>query len=266
MATALHKPSETYTVQEWRKDGYLISTNHSLLNLEVINDAFDSEDVYWTTRMDPDQLRRMLDLSLCFGIYREPGLAEIGSIGVTGNGNVNHKDHGTSNPHPDIFTLFPILLSSPNLPQTNPTLSVSNPTPSTPNQIGFARLVTDTFSFAYLTDVFVLPAHRGQQLATWLMHCIHQTVTSWPDLRRVALFASGEHARRFYVQTMGMVPYKAGNGGHGHGHWGIGREGEATGDEIGVGEWGQDGDDGIEFLMLPLTQDVSGLELLVRDA
>lgn len=29
-------------------------------------------------------------------------------------------------------------------------------------QIGFARLVTDRATFAYLADVFVLPAHRGR--------------------------------------------------------------------------------------------------------
>ena len=32
---------------------------------------------------------------------------------------------------------------------------------------GFARVVTDYAVFAYLRDVFVLPAHRGRGLATW---------------------------------------------------------------------------------------------------
>src|SRR5206468_3688189 len=36
-------------------------------------------------------------------------------------------------------------------------------------QIGFARFVTDQATFAYLADVFVLPAHRGQGLASWLV-------------------------------------------------------------------------------------------------
>lgn len=33
---------------------------------------------------------------------------------------------------------------------------------------GFARLVTDYAVFAYLRDIFVLPDHGGQGLATWL--------------------------------------------------------------------------------------------------
>ncbi|HNG92862.1 MAG TPA: GNAT family N-acetyltransferase [Acidobacteriota bacterium] len=39
-------------------------------------------------------------------------------------------------------------------------------------QIGFARLVTDRTTFAYLADVFVLEAHRGKGLSKWLMEVI----------------------------------------------------------------------------------------------
>ena len=40
-------------------------------------------------------------------------------------------------------------------------------------QIGFARLVTDKATFAYLADVFVLPEHRGKGLSKWLIETIH---------------------------------------------------------------------------------------------
>ena len=51
-------------------------------------------------------------------------------------------------------------------------------------QIGFARLVTDKATFAYLADVFILPAHRGTGLSKWLMEIIHahpelQTLRRW---------------------------------------------------------------------------------------
>ena|SRR5579859_1023988 len=36
-------------------------------------------------------------------------------------------------------------------------------------QAGFARLVTDQARFAWLADVFVLPAHRGRGLGVWLV-------------------------------------------------------------------------------------------------
>jgi len=39
-------------------------------------------------------------------------------------------------------------------------------------QIGFARVVTDHATFAYLADVFVLPEHRGRGLAKWLVESI----------------------------------------------------------------------------------------------
>ena len=39
-------------------------------------------------------------------------------------------------------------------------------------QVGFARIVTDYATFAWVADVFVLTEHRGQGLAKWLMEII----------------------------------------------------------------------------------------------
>jgi GNAT superfamily N-acetyltransferase len=39
-------------------------------------------------------------------------------------------------------------------------------------QVGFARVVTDRSTFAYLADVFVLESHRGRGLSKWLMEVI----------------------------------------------------------------------------------------------
>lgn len=39
-------------------------------------------------------------------------------------------------------------------------------------QIGFARVITDHATFAYLADVFVLEAFRGKGLSKWLMEVI----------------------------------------------------------------------------------------------
>lgn len=47
------------------------------------------------------------------------------------------------------------------------------------NQIGFARVVSDHATFAYLGDVFILAEFRGQGLSKWLM----ETVVSHPDLQ-----------------------------------------------------------------------------------
>jgi len=53
--------------------------------------------------------------------------------------------------------------------------------------VGFARVITDLATYAYLSDVFVLEAYRGQGLSKWLIECI----LAHPDLqglRRFALF------------------------------------------------------------------------------
>lgn len=46
-------------------------------------------------------------------------------------------------------------------------------------QVGFARLVTDKATFAYLADVFILPAYRGKGLSKWLIQTIH----TYPDVQ-----------------------------------------------------------------------------------
>lgn len=48
-----------------------------------------------------------------------------------------------------------------------------------PAQVGFARMVTDRATFAYLADVYVLEAHRGRGLGKWLIGCVQ----SHPDLQ-----------------------------------------------------------------------------------
>ncbi len=41
-------------------------------------------------------------------------------------------------------------------------------------QVGFARVISDFATVAYLGDVFVLESHRGRGLSKWLMECIMQ--------------------------------------------------------------------------------------------
>lgn len=47
------------------------------------------------------------------------------------------------------------------------------------NLIGFARVVTDFATFAYLGDVFILEDYRGKGLSKWLM----EVIISHPDLQ-----------------------------------------------------------------------------------
>lgn len=59
-------------------------------------------------------------------------------------------------------------------------------------QVGFARLVTDNVTFAWLCDVFIEEEYRGQGLGKWLMSAI----VSHPDLiniRRILLVTRDAH-------------------------------------------------------------------------
>jgi GNAT superfamily N-acetyltransferase len=60
-------------------------------------------------------------------------------------------------------------------------------------QVGFARVITDRATFAYLADVFVLEAERRQGLARWLMEVVmgHPELQ---DLRRWMLVTRDAHA------------------------------------------------------------------------
>jgi GNAT superfamily N-acetyltransferase len=71
-------------------------------------------------------------------------------------------------------------------------------------QVGFARVVTDRATFAYLADVFILEAHRGKGLARSLMSAIR----AHPDLqglRRWLLATRDAHDlyRKFEFRELG---------------------------------------------------------------
>ena len=66
-------------------------------------------------------------------------------------------------------------------------------TDSARQQVGFARFITDAATFAYLCDVYVLPAHRRRGLGQWIV----QQGLSHPKLqklRRIVLVTRDAHA------------------------------------------------------------------------
>ena len=105
------------TTTEWRRGEYLISTDKSRMNVELVRDFLKLS--YWASGIPVEIVRRSIDNSLVFGVYTDD------------------------------------------------------------EQVGFARVVTDYATFAYLADVFVLEAHRGRGLGKWMM----QVITSHPRLQ-----------------------------------------------------------------------------------
>jgi GNAT superfamily N-acetyltransferase len=59
-------------------------------------------------------------------------------------------------------------------------------------QVGFARVVSDCATYAYIGDVFVLDAFRGRGLGKWLMECIMQH-PRLQGLRRWSLVTGDAH-------------------------------------------------------------------------
>ena len=71
-------------------------------------------------------------------------------------------------------------------------------------QLGFARVISDYATYAYIADVFVLESYRGYGLGKWLMECIIRH--SWlQGLRRWSLATMDAHG--LYAKV-GFTPLK----------------------------------------------------------
>ena len=112
------------TLIEYQRHGYVLSTDKTRLDLDVIY-TFLTQSSYWAQQRSFEVMQKSIENSLCFGIYTAQG-----------------------------------------------------------QQAGFARVVTDYATFAWLCDVFILEAHRGQGLGKWLV----ESVVNHPDLQRLKLF------------------------------------------------------------------------------
>lgn len=106
--------------QEWRRGGYAISTERARLDLALIHEYLSTKS-YWARGRDFETVRRAVENSLPFGVYRGA------------------------------------------------------------RQVGFARVVTDYATFAWLADVFVLEEFRGEGLGKWLV----EVVLSHPELQNL---------------------------------------------------------------------------------
>ncbi|MBA3681799.1 MAG: GNAT family N-acetyltransferase [Bacteroidetes bacterium] len=70
------------------------------------------------------------------------------------------------------------------------------------SQIGYARMVTDKATFAYLADVFILEAHRGKGLSKQLM----QFIMDQPDLKGLRRFMLATKDAQGLYKQFGFTP------------------------------------------------------------
>lgn len=127
----------------WERGEYTISTEQSLLDLEVIHGFLSNS--YWAAGIPREIVEKSLEHSLAFGVY-----------------------HGK-------------------------------------RQIGFARVITDYATFAYVGDVFIVAGYRGRGLSKWLM----EVVVGHPQLqglRRWMLLTRDAHG---LYQKVGFTGLRA---------------------------------------------------------
>jgi GNAT superfamily N-acetyltransferase len=156
----------TSEVVEWRRGELVISTDPTRLNIDVIH-AFLT-NCYWAKGIPRDVVARSMEHSLCFGIYDES----------TSKSPTSHKER-----------------------EKGGSTALTKP----PAQVGFARVVSDFATIAYLGDVFVMDSHRGRGLGKWMMECI-MLHPSLQGLRRWILLTRDAHG--LYSQ-FGFTPVKA---------------------------------------------------------
>ena len=71
-------------------------------------------------------------------------------------------------------------------------------------QVGFARVVTDRATFAYVGDVFIVEQHRGRGLSKWLM----QVIIEQPDLQRLRRWLLATRDAHGLYEQYGFVELK----------------------------------------------------------
>ncbi len=64
-------------------------------------------------------------------------------------------------------------------------------------QIGFARVVSDYATFAFILDDYIEESHRGRGLGKWLM----QTIQQHPDLQGLRRWMLYTHDQRIYAKV-----------------------------------------------------------------
>jgi GNAT superfamily N-acetyltransferase len=70
------------------------------------------------------------------------------------------------------------------------------------HQIGFARVITDQATFAYLADVFIDENFRGKGLSRWLM----EAIMSYPPLQGLRRFMLATRDAHGLYEKFGFTP------------------------------------------------------------
>ena len=165
----------TTKTREWHRDGFLLSTDPSLIDRKALNAAFDEDYMPWATPLSGEELKVMVENSVCFGLY-----------------SATFEPADTLSPTTSLSGA-----------DTQETAQPEDLEDSRPGQIGMARLITDYATVAYLTDVYILPEYQGRGLGKWLIACVKEWWESMPNGRRLIFIASEGQGEDFYGKALG---------------------------------------------------------------
>lgn len=70
------------------------------------------------------------------------------------------------------------------------------------SQVGFARVITDSATFAYLADVFIVDEHRGAGLSK----CLMQNIVEHPRLANLRRFVLATRDAHGLYEQFGFKP------------------------------------------------------------
>jgi ribosomal protein S18 acetylase RimI-like enzyme len=169
-----------FEAEQHRQGEFLISTDPARLDVNVIHGFLTNS--YWAKGIPREVVVRSVKHSLCFGIYDEIGKKSPLKPKTGLNG-------------------APICESE----ESPPLATSARSGAPVQAQVGFARVVSDYATVAYLGDVFVLESHRGRGLGKWMMECIMQH-PALQGLRRWILLTRDAHG--LYSQ-FGFTPVKS---------------------------------------------------------
>ncbi|EXJ61886.1 hypothetical protein A1O7_02317 [Cladophialophora yegresii CBS 114405] len=193
-------PDPEMPLHTWTKDDkYLVSTDASLIPLQALNTAiFGAGDFTWGGPLPEEQLRTLVQRSLCFGLYELQ--RPQGSTSTSATRSYAEHHSSTEEDHRQHEHQHPESHSDHSHPQ--PQLKPQQPQH---RLIGFARFITDLVTVNYLTDVYVLREHRSHGLGIWLMQCIDEVFASMTHLRGMILIADrGSSTEDFYRKYLAM--------------------------------------------------------------
>jgi GNAT superfamily N-acetyltransferase len=149
-------------------EGYEFSTDPTRLDAALVH-AWLSQDAYWAMGRPREKQDRAIATSLNFGVYESAGRAAADGTAAGDEAAVGEAASGEAAGD-----------------------EAAGDEAASGAQVGYARVVTDESTFAWLCDVYIAPEARGKGLGTALVAAIRDHLAPF-GLRRILLATADAH-------------------------------------------------------------------------